>query len=497
MATATYQFNAGTNNGSFDEASGYATTNIWDGNDATTGSDNNNGHYFTVTGNTCDGTDLGTISAVTIAVLRCDNNSAIKFKVQPYFGGSSAGDEHTETVDAPKLGSPEWSTEHDITTDTNAPGTWAWSDIQALDARLTTVRPSTGKWYPYAVRITVTYTEQSVVSGAGASDSVSSITGIGNRIRSAIGVVAIVTTLAASGTVIPYSPVITGEGSISSYSSFVGHVTHNTWDIGADEYVAAGEVVEGAGVIAATSGVDGSPTRIQLGAGSVDSVSTIEASCNITKVFSGPVDGVSAVSGLGVATRACSGTIDCAATFDAAGTVTTTVYGAGAIDSLSSLDATGSRTRPAAGVISALSDVSGYGTRVQPGAGTIDSTSSISGTGGLLVAGYGEIDSASTIGGVAQVIRGGVGTIDGVSNVWGKCYELSAFMGRINMESSFSAAASVLKVFRGTISSTTSLTGYSGVYTVANKSMYVKIGNEWIEISPSQSVSTDADGGTF
>lgn len=159
MATVQYQFTSGTNDGGFDEASGFETTKIWDSDDGTAGSDNNNGHYFTVTGNDCPGTDLGTITGVSIAILWANNSTIanITFKVQPLFGGSSAGDEHTETVDVGTVGSQEWSSEHDITNDTNAPSTWTWADVQNLDLIATTVRASTGKWYPFAIRITVTY----------------------------------------------------------------------------------------------------------------------------------------------------------------------------------------------------------------------------------------------------------------------------------------------------------------------------------------------------
>lgn len=159
MASVTYYFNARNNNGSFDEGVGYDTARIVDASLSTCGADNNNGHYVTLTGNECDGTNLGTITSVTVAVLWANNSTLtnIRFSLIPYFGGSSAGDAHEPTGDVGAEGSQDWSDEFDITTDTNAPGSWAWSDVQGLDVRLTTIRGITGQWKPFMARITVNY----------------------------------------------------------------------------------------------------------------------------------------------------------------------------------------------------------------------------------------------------------------------------------------------------------------------------------------------------
>lgn len=173
MATATYYFNARNNNGSFDEGAGLETSLIVDGNLGTCGADNNNGHYVTLTGNDCPGTNLGTISSVTCAVLWANNSTLanIKFTLTPYFGGSSAGDNHQPTADVGAAGSEAWSDAFNITSDTNAPSPWSWTDVQNLDCRLTTVRGTTGQWKPYSVRIVVTYVGSSASLSASLSPS--------------------------------------------------------------------------------------------------------------------------------------------------------------------------------------------------------------------------------------------------------------------------------------------------------------------------------------
>jgi prepilin-type N-terminal cleavage/methylation domain-containing protein len=164
-ATATYQFNAFNNNGSYDNNSGYEVAKIVDGNDNTYGRDDNNNHYVTLTGNTCAGTNLGTITRVTIAYRgTSDKNSISKIyqRFVPYFGGSTAGGTYNQAdSDFHAEGSPDWSQEFDITNGVNAPSTWSWSDVQNLDLRWITRRPNSGRLNTYAVRITVTYTNTS------------------------------------------------------------------------------------------------------------------------------------------------------------------------------------------------------------------------------------------------------------------------------------------------------------------------------------------------
>ena len=163
--TATYQFNAFNNNGSYDNNSGYEVAKIVDGNDTTYGRDNNNNHYVTLTGNTCAGTNLGTITSVTIAYRGTSDRTSTSDIYQqfvPYFGGTAAGANYNQAnSDFHAEGSPAWSQEFDITNDVNAPATWSWSHVQNLDLRWITIRPNSGRLNTYAVRITVTYTNTS------------------------------------------------------------------------------------------------------------------------------------------------------------------------------------------------------------------------------------------------------------------------------------------------------------------------------------------------
>lgn len=160
--TVSYQFNAFNNNGSYDNGTGFEVAKIVDGNDTTAGRDNNNNHYVTLTGNTCPGTNLGTITRVTIAYLGSSNvtsTSDIYQRFVLYFNGTTAGSTYDQSnSDFHPEASPGWSHEFDITDGAHAPSTWSWSDVRNLDLRWITRRPDTGRLNTYAVRITVTYT---------------------------------------------------------------------------------------------------------------------------------------------------------------------------------------------------------------------------------------------------------------------------------------------------------------------------------------------------
>ena len=85
------------------------------------------------TGNTCDGTDLGTITKVELRFKAGDftDTTTMEFSITPVFGGDTDGD-GTYKADG-FTDSLSWSSYFDITNDGNAPGTWGWSDIQNLD----------------------------------------------------------------------------------------------------------------------------------------------------------------------------------------------------------------------------------------------------------------------------------------------------------------------------------------------------------------------------
>lgn len=105
-------------------------------------------------GNTCLGTDLGTITKVEIRAYGYgDVNDRID--IQPRFGGSSPGDVHETTPGT----TAAWGAYQDITNDTNHPSPWAWSDVQALDCDITKENVSKGNQMNCAkVEIRVTYT---------------------------------------------------------------------------------------------------------------------------------------------------------------------------------------------------------------------------------------------------------------------------------------------------------------------------------------------------
>jgi hypothetical protein len=71
----------------------------------------------------------------------------------PVFDGSSDGDNHQISCS----GSATWSKWMDITSDTNAPGSWSWSDIESLDCDVVSDVVS-GDVYCSKVEIQVTYT---------------------------------------------------------------------------------------------------------------------------------------------------------------------------------------------------------------------------------------------------------------------------------------------------------------------------------------------------
>jgi hypothetical protein len=80
------------------------------------------------------------------------NNRA---SVTPVFGGTTDGDLHDPGTVLTGASSPiSWI---DITSDTNAPGTWTWSDVTNLDMDVIAIRTG-GKLRVYKVELRVTYT---------------------------------------------------------------------------------------------------------------------------------------------------------------------------------------------------------------------------------------------------------------------------------------------------------------------------------------------------
>lgn len=75
-------------------------------------------------GNSCDGTDLGSITAVEIRAYCKGDIVGYRITLTPDFILTGDGDSHEITMDT----SPDWSEWFDITNDTNAP-VWDWSEV--------------------------------------------------------------------------------------------------------------------------------------------------------------------------------------------------------------------------------------------------------------------------------------------------------------------------------------------------------------------------------
>ena len=72
----------------------------------------------------------------------------------PVFNGSTDGDVHNPGA---LSSSATWTDWIDITSDTNAPGTWTWADVTNLDLDITASVVG-GKAQVYKVELSVTYT---------------------------------------------------------------------------------------------------------------------------------------------------------------------------------------------------------------------------------------------------------------------------------------------------------------------------------------------------
>jgi len=111
--------------------------------------------------NTCPGTDLGTISKVEFRAL-VDIWGAGHLYMRPIFTGGD-GDEHD-------LGSEiysTWTSYIDITTDTNGPSPWTWSDVQNLDMKVRGTSGIDNDISCAKIEILVTYTSKKTILNKG------------------------------------------------------------------------------------------------------------------------------------------------------------------------------------------------------------------------------------------------------------------------------------------------------------------------------------------
>jgi hypothetical protein len=131
---------------------------------STSGSTNASSEYMYLDGNTCPGTDLGTITDVELSAWFENNYDTgagrdIVPRLTPYFSGTDLGADYDGTLGDYDPG-PFQGPWHSIEADAAGPGTgnWTWSDVQNLQLKLGTYRPNVGRVFVFKVEIRVTYT---------------------------------------------------------------------------------------------------------------------------------------------------------------------------------------------------------------------------------------------------------------------------------------------------------------------------------------------------
>lgn len=156
--TATFYYNSYSNSIYWsDPDPGYEPSKITDGDEDTFGDTYTNALTQLLDGNTCSGTNLGTITKVEIRPKLYTNYGGITFV--PVFSGTTEGDSYNFPDD--NVNTPTYKTSIDITNDTQAPSTWSWSDVQNLDLNLIPYDIPTGDYVGAShIQIVVTYGEE-------------------------------------------------------------------------------------------------------------------------------------------------------------------------------------------------------------------------------------------------------------------------------------------------------------------------------------------------
>ena len=157
-STVTYYFN------SYDvgEAWGIDPENMTDGSTGTmTGWQPQDNTVQLCDGNTCDGTNLGTISKVELRAYGQLSAYPAENFIRPVFSGTNDGDNHLEPI---SWVTEAWYSRISITTDTNAPGSWTWTDVKNLDCDIYTANTG-GSVKCGKIEIIVTYTAGEEFSG--------------------------------------------------------------------------------------------------------------------------------------------------------------------------------------------------------------------------------------------------------------------------------------------------------------------------------------------
>ena len=122
--TVTYYFN------SYDVGTAWSNNPAFmaDGDEETIATTTTDTDEELLNANTCIGTDLGTITKVEIRAWGSVSVGSSSVSLTPYFS-DLAGDAHNSGIDTEE----GWNAWVDITSDTNAPVGWSWSDISNLD----------------------------------------------------------------------------------------------------------------------------------------------------------------------------------------------------------------------------------------------------------------------------------------------------------------------------------------------------------------------------
>ncbi|NCN86665.1 DNRLRE domain-containing protein [archaeon] len=130
--------------------------NMVDGNTGTYASDNDNGGLQTLNANNCTSSNLGEISQVEVRYFGRKNNNGVTIRagLRPVFSGGTGSSYDPGNI---LYSTADYISWHDITTDTNAPSTWTWSDISNLDMGVLVFRPNTGTVYVSQVEVRITY----------------------------------------------------------------------------------------------------------------------------------------------------------------------------------------------------------------------------------------------------------------------------------------------------------------------------------------------------
>ncbi len=150
-STVTYYFDSYDTNVAWETNPQYMV----DGNLGTFAETTIDGDVELLDGNTCPGTNLGTITKVELRTYGKYTGSQHDIILVPVFGGSSDGDEYSFATPRFAMFS-EW---FDITNDDNAPATWNWNHIVTLDCKVIAENNPGGSFTLYCsiVQIRVTY----------------------------------------------------------------------------------------------------------------------------------------------------------------------------------------------------------------------------------------------------------------------------------------------------------------------------------------------------